>query len=233
MIFPREHSWRVFIILCLLGNSLIACGAVNNTDTVATLQADSVLYGTEVAQLQLAEAEFQGLVAETVVAAQTEVNAQNNVNRQLLETISAGSTPTIAVINSNAGSQAFIPQSTLAVASSGEQQFILTGTAMEVNPADGCAVSLRTEFSSDEDRVYATLRSFNVQPGTLMEVFWSREGVAVWEDSWVVDDNYANLCIWFFLQPSYVEFTIGSWSVQLFADGQPIGQPMTFTFEDM
>ena len=224
---------RLLCFYIVIAYGVIACGAINNTDTVGTLQADSVLYGTQIAQIQLDEAQYQTTVAETVVAAGTQVMSQSAVNTQLLGTVSAGSTPTIAVVNSNAGSQAFIPQSTLDVVNTGEQQFVLTGTAMEVNPDDGCAVSLRTEFSIDEDRVYATLRAFNVQQGTLTEVRWLREGEVVWEDSWVVDNYYENICVWFFLQPSYVNFTMGSWSVQLLADGQPIGQPMTFAFEDM
>ncbi|MEQ8677476.1 MAG: hypothetical protein RLP44_14255 [Aggregatilineales bacterium] len=228
---------RIFCLPLLL---LIAgCGALDRTDAVGTLNADTTIYETQVSQIALDGLSNQTQVAQTVVAAETEVASQSQINRDLLQMVSAGSTPTITIsrlnsAQSNVGQTGSAnPQVTTVPFNSDQQSFVVTGTSTSVDPSDGCMLNARTTFDIDEDQVYMTARALNLAEGTLMAVEWMRDGTMVWQDTWLVDDNYADICVWFFLIPSYVPFTAGTWSAQFFADNAPIGNAVQFVFDDM
>ena len=227
-------------IFCLPLLFLIAgCSTFDRADVVGTLNADTSIYETQVVQIALDGLNNQTQVAQTVVAAETEVASQSQINRQLLQMVSVGSTPTIAIsrstsAQSNVGQSGSVQsQVTSAPFNSAQQNIVVTGTSTSVDSSDGCMVNARTTFDIDEDQVYMTARALNLAQGTLMAVEWMRDGAMVWQDTWVVDANYADICVWFFLVPSYVPFTAGTWSAQLFADNAPVGNAVQFIFEDM
>jgi len=219
----------LFFVMVLSG-----CAALDNTDTVGTLQAQSVVYETEVGAIATDSNLLRERVAATAGAAATTVAEENGRNQVLLQTLSAGSTPTMAIVSDPSGigasrnSGVVNPPIDL---QEGETRFIATGTSSVVSDVDGCIIGASSRFETNVSRVYGTLQAFNVTQGTFMETDWYRGQELVWEDSWTVDSDYDQICIWFFIQPSYVAFTEGNWSVQFFANGQPIDQPIPFNFE--
>lgn len=229
----KSVFWLPLIVL------LAACSAFDRTDAVGTLDANSVIYDTQVAQIALDSEINQTQVIQTVVAAETDIASQGRINQQLLQTVSAGSTPTIAIVRSNAPqtnlgqSGDTQPQGTAVPFNSDQQSFVVTGTSTDIDSADGCILNPRTTFDTSEDQVYVTARASNLAQGTLMSVEWSRDGSMVWQDTWNVDANYPVICVWFYLLPSYVPFTAGSWSAQIFANNTPIGDAVQFVFDDM
>lgn len=232
-----------YITWILIALVLGACQTFDRTDTVGTLEAQSIAYTTQSADIVATVQAERTQIAITAAAVSTEIAVENNRNLQMIQTVSAGSTPTIAV---RPGNQERLGQNTMVspVVGSGQTDFtgegssttggasfITTGLSTQTNAADGCVINPQGAFSSSVERVYATLRALNVQQGTLMETDWYREGELVWEDSWTVDATYDDICVWFFIQPSYVPFTPGNWSVAVSANGTQIGTPMSFVFE--
>jgi hypothetical protein len=113
----------------------------------------------------------------------------------------------------------------------GRRLFVKTGVSTLINTDDGCVITPQSFFSETENRLYGTLKAFNVEPGVLMRAEWRRNGTPVWEDVWTVDQTYAEICIWFFLESADVPFTAGDWSVEMFADGFSLEGPMVFRIE--
>jgi hypothetical protein len=106
---------------------------------------------------------------------------------------------------------------------------VKTGTTTVVRESDGCVEQTQTRFPIDTPRIYATVHAFNIESGVQMSVAWYYEGTEVLRENWVVPQSSADLCIWFYLEPSTVEFRPGVWSVQLFADGFRLEDAMVFS----
>lgn len=166
------------------------------------------------------------VVAATAQAASTEVAAMQSVNAQLLATVRVGDPPERRVVVANVGST---PEG-----AEGQRWFVKTGTSAAVNEADGCVQDAQIEFPSGIPRIYATVRVYNIEPGVRMSATWAYEGDQVWEDAFTVQQGADQLCIWFYVDESYVPLTPGNWSVRLFADGFQLEGPMSFVIrEDM
>jgi hypothetical protein len=212
-------------LLCLL----CSCQAFNRVDTYGTAQAQNFAFETEVAEMtQVSQAQEAAAVA-TVEAGETTVALINGVNQQLVATLQRQVTPTPQI--QIEGVQPLDPA--LQAQYEGKRLFVKTGTSSEVNQADGCIINPQVFFTEDATRIYGTLKVYNVEAGVLMRAEWKREGTPVWEDVWTVDANYAEICIWFYIEPAYVEFTPGAWSVEMFADGFSLEGPMTFSIQPL
>lgn len=210
-----NRAW-VFVLLMTLS----ACQVLTPPDTEATLQAEGRGYiATATAVRELARIQ-QTRVMATAEAAATRVMEMQRVNQQLLATVRAGDPLEPLRVDNPAVTEALMDDTSA--------QFIGTGTASAVRESDGCVDTPQTAFMSDTLRIYATLHAYNVRAGTRMEAAWSFEGGEVLRDSWTVPQDEADICIWFFIDPTLVEFRPGNWSVQLYADGVPAGEAMPF-----
>lgn len=236
MIFEiRLHTIAILgvMLLCLLG----ACQAFDASDDKGTLEAQSIMYNTQTVVIQTDSFTARTQVAQTIEARETQVAEVDNVNNQLLTTLRAVITPTVAVVQGAAANSVTSPnisstQEFLIV--QGNLQFVLTGLSTTVSVNDGCVINPRTSFGTSESRIYATVQAYNILAQTLMQVEWFKEDELVYSDSWRVDNNYDQICIWFYIPSSDVNFTQGRWSAQFMANGTTVQQPMTFTFtEDM
>lgn len=217
------------VILVCLG----ACQAFGGSDDQSTLEAQNLMYNTQAVVIQTDSLMARTQVAQTIEAGQTQVAEVDNVNDQLLVTLRAGTTPTQAIIQgaaANPVTSANISSTQEFLIVQGNLQFVLTGLSTSVNSNDGCITNPRANFGTSESRIYATIVAYNILAQTLMQVEWFKDDQVVYSDSWRVDNNYDQICIWFYMPSSDVAFTEGRWSVQFMANGEPIQQPMTFTF---
>jgi hypothetical protein len=213
-----------------------ACGVLNPTDTEGTLEAANADLETRSVDVIVTAQANRTYVQMTAAAGETRIAEESNINNQVLATVSAGSTPTLSIVPGDAGpgsgaASGDVDSMDDMASVGGEQSFLVTGTSATVNDADGCITNPTTAFSTSTSRIYATVRGLNMTAGTQMTAQWTFGGQPVWNDSWTVDADYADLCIWFYLIPDYVPFSPGSWSVQLFANGSAIGTPMAFTIQ--
>lgn len=210
----KHHLWIILSLLLTTG-----CEAFNRPDVPATFQAESLAYVAEAtaiaqtAQVNARNVELTAQAAETKVA---EILVMNTV---LLATVRAGDPVREVVADTIATPVGLDPN---------RRWFVKTGTSERVRASDGCVEDPHINFSVDARQIYATVRAFNIQSGTLMSAQWYYEGNEVWRDSWTVPQNSSDLCIWFDIQPSYIEFRPGNWSVRLFADGFQLEDPMAF-----
>lgn len=244
----RQLALRLAGCLAGLGMVVSACGALNPDDPAATLQSQRQGFVDEATSIaQAAEAQSTQVVS-TVAAAQTYVALLEGRNRQLVATLQIAFPPTAAIVNNEGpgtpGQMATpaplgaFEEATPAAssgdtansgASLGDMQFTQVGTASGVRDSDGCASELTNSFASDVQRIYITARALNIQSGTEMRVEWYYEGQMTYTESFVVDNDDNDFCLWFFLAPTDVALSTGNWSVRLLANNQTIEPQVDFT----
>lgn len=209
---------------------LSACGSIAGDDYDATVVAGDVRMVTESAAMDRTALSYETSVAETVMAAGTMEAQIRSVNDYLYATISAGSTPTVAVVPGQAsgggqgGDNMFQDENRL---------IVLTGLTNRVDARTGCVVSPTTVFADSVEQIYVTMQSFGVQEGTLLRAEWFYQGQLRVQQDWRVDMTAEERCLWFLLDRTDTEFTPGSWEVMLYVDEQmnPVDTPLPFTIE--
>ena len=95
--------------------------------------------------------------------------------------------------------------------------------------ADDCPTNPSNSFTTATTEIYVTARAANLGPGSTIVSRWLLEGAEVVNYDWSPSFEIADACIWFYITPSAVEFTPGSWSVELLLDGAPAADPVGFT----
>lgn len=212
-----------------------ACSTLGTANTAATLQAENEGYIAEATGIRLTAEADSTAIAGTAIAAETLVVEVNSINVQLLATVRANQAPTPARIVGAAdvnGVQMDMMDE-MSAAEAGEYgenlpQFIQTGTSTAVRDADGCIQSPQIEFTPTTPRIYATIVAFNITTGTPVNVEWSLEGSVVWTESFVMQQNAAEICLWFFIDSTIVELTPGRWAVNMYTGDNRSEAPMTF-----
>jgi hypothetical protein len=212
----------VLVAACLKALLLTACGAFAIGDSNSTLEAEQQGYVAEATAIQSTLHAHSAQVAGTARAAETQVAVRQDVNAALYATVQAGSPPTQQIISSAGGANT--PQAIL----QGERWFVKTGLSPSVRDSDGCAERAQSDFTPDASRIYATFKAFNIGAGTPLSARWSYEGQTRIEESFVLDRSAGEICLWFYIEPSMVEFTPGLWDVRLYAEGFQLEAPMTF-----
>jgi len=220
---------------------LAACQSFSGTDVQATLQAGDAVYQAQAVAMAETSVVQATQAVGTVVAAETTVAEVNSVNRQLFATLAAGSTPTPPVIEAQAppsNSAAGVPRDESMPADEmndfqPEGRFFLkTGISQQVGD-DDCAGPTQTAFDRTEvTQLYATMRALNIDSGTPLRAEWYRNDELVVADDWVVPWSRDEVCLWFVIDREDTDFPVGSWSVQLYADGFELNEPMTFFIEE-
>jgi hypothetical protein len=200
------------------------CQTLSPPNTAATLQADNQAIVQEATMIAESLAADRQRIETTADASMTQVAVLNQDNLVLLATVRAGDPPEQRVV-SNAGAVSV-------TLSPGQRWFSKTGVSKFINDADGCVIAPQIRFPMDSPIIYATLRAFNVESGVELSASWSREGTEAHRESFVLSQNWSEICIWFSIEPPGVELLPGSWTVQMFANGAPLEGPMAFTIEE-
>lgn len=198
------------------------CRALEGQYTLATVQAQNTAFVAEATMIfETAEAEGTSVFA-TSQAADTAIAESSNVNLQLMATARAIIPPTQPRVGS---SDLGIDEAIM----SGETQFVDIALAGSIRDSDGCASNLRSQFTMQDTRIYITARALNIRARTQMRVEWRKEGVIAWYDNFIVQDDAEELCIWFDIATSFVNFSPGSWSVVMYAGLTEIPPALNFT----
>ena len=240
----KKQLWAMGLALVV---SASACSAFTPENPAATLQAQRSSMIDEATSIAQA-AQVQGTqVMATAVAAQTYVALMEGRNRQLIATMQVAFPPTQAVVQdlgpstpgqmatpapSGSFDEATPPpqdNSGSSGVSLGDASFTQVGTAASVRDSDGCADQLSSSFPADVQRIYITTRALNVTGGTQMRVEWFYEGQLTYSEGYTIPADDDDFCMWFFIAPTDVSLSSGSWSVTLFANNQAVAPPANFT----
>jgi hypothetical protein len=244
--------WLRLILQTALGvfaTALVGCQALTPQDDRVPLQTQGASFQSEVAMLQTSSAQEMANAQATFDIARTEIAVDNAVNQQLLSTLSIRITPTPRLTTdnmpddmglmvtpgagasvSNAGDDISTGATAGSPAPDAGSAFLVTGTASSVRESDGCVETTANSFSIDAPRVYATFVANNLQAGTALRVDWTQNGETMYFSDWTPDQNYPQICVWFFITNADVAFVPGSWSARVLANDQLVGE-IPFTFE--
>lgn len=219
------RSWHCGLIVLFLSG----CGAVGSDNVGGTLQAGTQIYATEAAVLSQTDVARQTEVVGTIQVLQSQAVGIQNVNQQLYATLAAGNTPTPALEIIQAPPDSSGSDIMGDLMSVGQRFFWKTGVSTAVSSETGCVLQPNTVFSQSAiDQLYATVRVVNIQQGTPMRAEWYREGELITADDWTVPWNAEETCLWFVIDRTDTDFTPGTWSVILYADGFQLENAMTF-----
>jgi len=226
-----------------------ACSVLGGQNEISTGVAQMTPVEAESTAL-IATMEAQGTqVAQTAVAAETYIVQMEGINQQLLLTMRAVIPPTQQIVQTSGeviegmNEPIGVPSvgtpdgsSSMSLGGSaviGGTQFVQISTARGVSEVDGCALDTTTTFMSNESFIYITARAYNISAGAVMSAAWSYNGAVVYAlDSFTVEQNDDDFCLWFYIDPASVPFSVGQWSVQLLMNGTPVGQPVNFVIEE-
>ena len=199
------------------------CQVLDPPDRVATLQAENSAIIAEATTIARATNIDRDRVQESSLSVMTEVAAVRASNLELLATVRAGDPPRPRVVaETNSASVTLTP---------GQRWFTRTGVSSQINEADGCVIAPQISFSSDIEKIYATMFGLNVEAGLQLSVSWAYEGAEVHQESFTLDRDWGEVCLWFFIDSATVDLLPGNWTVQMFADGFNLETPMAFTIQ--
>ena len=217
---------KFLILICVGAVAASGCGALAAPDTAATLQAENLGFVREATQIAQEGAANKAVVAATAAAAATRVAELQGVNTVLLATVRAGDPPRqeVGVVARTGGRPEGLAE--------GQRWFVRTGVSTSVRQSDGCVVNPQVSFPADTERIYATVHGYNINAGVVMSVEWLHEGTVVWRERWPVERNWADICMWFYIDREIVDLKPGSWSARLFADGFQLEEPISFRIQE-
>ncbi|MFZ4826255.1 MAG: hypothetical protein ACOYLB_02765 [Phototrophicaceae bacterium] len=217
----------VLLLACaiLLGG----CGTVAVNTPPETLIAQNVAFVTEAAHVRATVVQAETQIASTVVALETQLAGMNRQNSALLSTVQAGSAPTVEVVAQiNRIRHGEAPPDLSNFPDEVGGRALETYTSTGINPFDECGIDRQTDFPLGTQRVYAIQRMVDVRANTLMGVEWLLNDAVIWRDNLIVNVDRADVCVWFFLEPS----ASGTWTVQFLSNGIYVGDQVNFNVNE-
>jgi hypothetical protein len=120
------------------------------------------------------------------------------------------------LFNQNTGGQAAVPGAELGR--------VVTAESIDTTK-NNAPVNETNTFSTSQKTIYAVVEAQRIDPNTTLFARWSRDG-RPFEDSSPVtaDKSYQNTFVEFHLQPVNKPFDPGSYTVQIFVNGNPATQ---------
>ncbi len=82
-----------------------------------------------------------------------------------------------------------------------------------------CAIDNNPRFTPASSQIYVVAEAYDVSTGATISSVWRRQGSEVVNFSFQPRNNLNGSCIWFFIDQSDAEFTVGVWSVEIAIDG--------------
>lgn len=94
-------------------------------------------------------------------------------------------------------------------------------TTPTIDEETGCATGKNGRFGVEEDAIYLTTKAFDIPANTAHHTEWFFEGdLRYRSDTWIADQNYNEICIYFWIEPADTPFDPGLWAVQFFIDDE-------------
>ena len=91
-----------------------------------------------------------------------------------------------------------------------------------------CARDRNPRFTPASSEIYVVARAYQTPVGATISSVWRRGGDQVAEFSFQPRHAIDGNCIWFFIDQTDAEFTVGAWSVELSVDGESAGPALAF-----
>jgi len=91
-----------------------------------------------------------------------------------------------------------------------------------------CAIDTNPLFTPASSRIYVVAQAYDVSAGATISSVWRRQGSEVANFSFQPRNNINGNCIWFFIDQSDAQFTVGVWSVEIAVDDIRSAPPLTF-----
>jgi hypothetical protein len=215
-----------FLIIALAAFAMLpSCGALGQADVPATMAAQNAALATEIVMLDEISTSESMVSLNRAAELATSAAQINGVNAQLVGTLQVVVTPTPQL-----QADAFDPMAPSAPGEVGQRLYVNSGISTEVRSSDGCVVDPREQFSPLVSRLYATFVAFNLTAGTLFRVewWWTTNQQMMFSDSWTADQDYDELCVWFYVTQDDVTFQPGTWQARLFVDEVQMTSPQRF-----
>lgn len=103
--------------------------------------------------------------------------------------------------------------------------FLSLRTSSGIDESTGCAIDEKTRYASTVQRIYFNFVAQNLRAGTILKPRWYKDDQLRYDsDEWIPDQDYAEICVYFWLEPAYTPFEAGTWRVELVVDGQVMGE---------
>ena len=91
-----------------------------------------------------------------------------------------------------------------------------------------CAKGATPRFTPSSQRIYVVATAYAIPAGAAIASVWRRGGNQVATFEFQPRNAINGNCIWFFIDQTDAEFTIGAWSVELALDGERAAPPLIF-----
>lgn len=241
---------KFFIGLAALAVGLLlsACAA-GPSAAERTMAAQNEALGTEIVNIRLTATVESGRLQVTAQSVETLVAQAREQNQRLAATIEAlgGNVALVVPLASTPTPPAMLdaptaPESApMTDAVSPPDQAVAAATPTPAAPtlynavtargvgANDCALAPITAFTTADQNIYIVATAASITPGTTLTSRWFYEGNQVishdFTPSFAINQN----CVWFYIDQTETTFSVGNWSVQLEINGQPVGQPVTFS----
>ena len=117
-----------------------------------------------------------------------------------------------------------------AVTTASDERYVNTNMASGVREADGCATDAVDTFNitgpADTSRIYLTTIARNLQTNTALSVVWTNQsdGTSTESVTWTTERDYEQVCVYFWLESSDMQFADGQWTAELRENGQVVAE---------
>ena len=91
-----------------------------------------------------------------------------------------------------------------------------------------CAIDSNPRFSPASHQIYVVAQAYQVPAGATISSIWRRQDSEVANFSFQPRKALNGECIWFFIDQSDAEFTVGAWSVEIAIDSSRAAPPLAF-----
>jgi len=176
-------------------------------------------YPTESAALLQAMQAQRTQAAATIAASDAESQRYRDYTSIILATVRANQVPTpserLAIVEGGAMSLEMLN------VTDGQMRFMQIGVAGYVNPSDDCFETHQQYYTqANTSVIYMTALAINLKAGTTFTVNWQYNRQRVFQSSWTAPRDEVRRCIAIPMRSSDTSLQVGSWTADLFVNGQ-------------
>ncbi|HLY26834.1 MAG TPA: hypothetical protein VKQ72_10875 [Aggregatilineales bacterium] len=211
-----QRLWIVLfaIFLCLV---VAACNA--NSDAVSILQTTVTSQDATIAAYENLGATVTAQatsLSDDLVKAQNDLATSRAQVRDLTARLNASAQP--ASISVSGGSADNTASGAAGTPQPAGLNFTKVSTSKSTD-ASGCAQNETTTFNMTDPSIWIVAEVNNYKRGTVFSAKWQGDNFNR-QDDWTVSSDGAKLCVHFYIKPSALNLTAGSYSATISASGQ-------------
>jgi hypothetical protein len=213
------------LVACNPSDAFVSQEQRETEQALGTARVETAVYsGTQVGTVAALQATADGApVMQTQLAQLERENMELQLTVQAIETV--GVPAGLRVTQSPQGPTPTATQAAL---------YMDLRTTTDIDPDTGCAVDRQGRFSADASIIYLAAIGQNVEAGSVHRTRWFMDDELRHEsDTWIPEEGFPQVCIYFWIEPIDTPFTSGLWSVQLLVNGEIVADvPFEICAED-